>query len=338
MSVVQHEKPMDHLEEVHCWAGTATEVVHVPDHIRDFTGRPINAAVWLAANFEETWLVEDLIPPEGRFLIVAKQKVGKTFLGMQLAWCVASGEPFLGFRVPHPMPVHYIDCEMGAFYMPQRLPGFGARYPAGVKNFTLSSLPDRGNLLNYLRSPPDVKLVVLDPAVVMGYTDENSSALVFQKLDEFHRVVRDMGAALCVVHHARKGMGADHQWQGIEEARGSSAFAGWMDGGIAMRAIHRDGPYELEFTLRGGKQPDNMRVFRRDDLTYDAESGTLGLRGVVEEGVAEWVESHDGPVSKAWLVDRLVAKLATHRATVYRRLKNEGLDQYIKEVCGANQD
>lgn len=58
----------------------------------------VRTAQWLLENPLEQpgWVVEDLVPC-GLTLIAGDPKIGKSWFGLDLALCVASGEPFWGF-------------------------------------------------------------------------------------------------------------------------------------------------------------------------------------------------------------------------------------------------
>ena len=56
------------------------------------------------------WLIDDLLPVGGVVMLSAKPKMGKSFLAIQLALSVASGDKFLGFQA-RKHEVLYIDLE-----------------------------------------------------------------------------------------------------------------------------------------------------------------------------------------------------------------------------------
>jgi putative DNA primase/helicase len=76
-------------------------------------------------------------------LVYGPPGIGKSFLALGIAWAVASGGSFLGWRSPRPRPVLYVDGELGAAELRDRLALFGP-------------LPDRLSILAHHRpvGPP----------------------------------------------------------------------------------------------------------------------------------------------------------------------------------------
>jgi hypothetical protein len=60
---------------------------------------------------QTNWVVKDLIPGSGFSLLVAPPKLGKSTTARYLAWCVATGEPFLGMEIPTPGPVLWVTGD-----------------------------------------------------------------------------------------------------------------------------------------------------------------------------------------------------------------------------------
>src|ERR1700749_2516983 len=71
----------------------------------------------------------DLLPPwlasDTAALVYGPPGIGKSFLALGVAWAVASGGSFLGWRAPRPRRVLYVDGEMGAAEIGDRLALFG---------------------------------------------------------------------------------------------------------------------------------------------------------------------------------------------------------------------
>lgn len=58
-----------------------------------------------------SWLIEDLYPRDGVFILAGLAGVGKSFLSYNLAFCIATGTPFLGIFPCKPAKVLYFDEE-----------------------------------------------------------------------------------------------------------------------------------------------------------------------------------------------------------------------------------
>ena len=61
------------------------------------------------------------LPMQGLTMVYAARGVGKTFFALNVAYAVASGGSFLNWSAPKPRGVLYIDGEMPAVAMQERL-------------------------------------------------------------------------------------------------------------------------------------------------------------------------------------------------------------------------
>lgn len=66
-------------------------------------------------------LLAPWLPAQGLAMVHAERGIGKTFFGLSCAYAVATGGKFLSFSAPEPQPVLYIDGEMPAPAMQERL-------------------------------------------------------------------------------------------------------------------------------------------------------------------------------------------------------------------------
>ena len=66
-------------------------------------------------------LLSPWMPAQGLAMVYAPRGIGKTFFGLNVAYAVASGGSFLCWKAEAPMRVMYIDGEMPAVTMQERL-------------------------------------------------------------------------------------------------------------------------------------------------------------------------------------------------------------------------
>src|SRR5690348_8656648 len=97
------------------------------ERMQNATSLPILTAAQLMAadrpprsDLLTPWLASDTAA-----LVYGPPGIGKSFLALGIAWAVASGEGFLGWRAPRPRRVLYVDGEMGAAELRARLALFG---------------------------------------------------------------------------------------------------------------------------------------------------------------------------------------------------------------------
>ena len=69
------------------------------------------------------WVLEDLLQQFALAMIYAWRGIGKTFFALALAYAIATGGRFLKWQAPRSRRVLYIDGEMPAVGMQERLRG-----------------------------------------------------------------------------------------------------------------------------------------------------------------------------------------------------------------------
>ena len=107
----------------------------------------------IAADLPERQIVLDpILATKSLALLYGPRGVGKTFVALGIAWAVASGGSFLGWRANRPHRVLYVDGEMAAVDMQQRLKlhGVGA---ADARLHAAPTSPGRTARSRLLRGP-----------------------------------------------------------------------------------------------------------------------------------------------------------------------------------------
>ena len=69
---------------------------------------------------KKDFIVDNLMKSNGLYCLVARPKVGKSLLALQLADSIANGTTFLGFNT-NPSPVLYISTEMTSAQLLERI-------------------------------------------------------------------------------------------------------------------------------------------------------------------------------------------------------------------------
>src|SRR6476646_7960286 len=86
-------------------------------------------------------IVDPILSTKSLALLYGPRGLGKTFVALGIAWVAASGGSFLNWQAPRPHRVVYVDGEMAAVDMKERLRLCGSMPP--TLNFLLADL-DRG--------------------------------------------------------------------------------------------------------------------------------------------------------------------------------------------------
>jgi len=66
-------------------------------------------------------VIEPWLTTGGLAMVAGARGVGKTFFALSVAYAIAQGEDFLGFTVPRPCKVLYVDGDMDPLELQQRL-------------------------------------------------------------------------------------------------------------------------------------------------------------------------------------------------------------------------
>jgi RecA-family ATPase len=191
---------------------------------------------------EQRWLVTDLWAEQAVGIIGGEPKCCKSFLALDLAVSVASGTPCLRrFSVPRTGRVLLYAAEDALCIVRSRLDGIcrivGVDFDAldihviTAPTVRLDIARDRAELEESMGALHP-RLVLLDPFVRLHRIDENASAEVAPLLAYLRGLQRHHGAAVVVVHHAKKGAGRARAGQAL---RGSSEFHAWGDSNLYLR-------------------------------------------------------------------------------------------------------
>jgi hypothetical protein len=248
---------------------------------------PVCRAAELGARApEQRWLVERLWAERAVGIVGGEPKCCKSFLALDLAVAVASGRACLRrYVVREPGPVLLFAAEDALHVVRERVAGICAA--AGVD---FDALPlhvitaptvrlDVPRDQQRLRSTVEElrpRLLVLDPFVRLHRVDENAAADVAPLLAYLRQLERELGTAVLLVHHARKG--AAHARAG-QALRGSSELHAWGDSNLYLR---RRGEALLLAVEHRAAPPIEALA-----LELHAHESSLALRIVEDVTVAE---------------------------------------------------
>ncbi len=231
-------------------------------------------------------LLAPWLPERGLTMVYAPRGVGKTWLALGAAYAVASGGRFLTFTAPAPRPVLYLDGEMPAVSVQERLAQIDAAseskpptadhlrfiaadlHPDGIPD--LSTADGQEALAPHLDG---VALVVLDNLSTLVRNGRENEADSWQPVQDWALRQRRAGRSVLFVHHAGKG-GAQ---------RGTSKREDVLDTVISLR---RPDDYRAEQGARFEVHYEKARGFTGDDAKpFEAmcETRDGGARWSVKE-------------------------------------------------------
>jgi putative DNA primase/helicase len=201
--------------------------------------RAIEIADFLALDLPpREMLLDPWLPRQGLSMIYAPRGVGKTYLALSVAYALASGGSVLRWRAPRPAGVLYIDGEMPAVVMQERLAALvrssDAVPRAPLQILSTDTQPD-GVPMPDLTRPEDhaaldpllggVEVIIVDNISTLCRTGRENEAESWLPVQGWALRQRASGRSVVFIHHAGKG-GAQ---------RGTSRREDVLDTVIALR-------------------------------------------------------------------------------------------------------
>ena len=218
---------------------------------RAFAPREILLAPWL--------------PAKGLAMIYGPRGIGKTHVALGVAYAVATGVEFLGWKAPRPMRVLVIDGEMPAATLQVRLANIikrsGAEMPSpDYLRFLPMDLQERGgiNLANEADQREiaalleGVDVIIVDNISTLAHNGRENEAESWLPIQEWALAQKRAGRSVLFVHHAGKG----------GQQRGTSRREDVLDTVVALR---KSDNYEPEQGARFEVHYEKARGFQGDD-------------------------------------------------------------------------
>lgn len=167
---------------------------------------PLYSAEGVAQWPRVSWIVEGVIQRQSLALVYGQSRIGKSFLVLDLAMKLASGEHWFGYRV-EPSRVIYFAAE-GPSGLPQRLEAHTiwnghAAHPSlrfMRDQLDLCSVDDAGRLFDTVRGRADVLIVDTLSAASVAMDDAQSKEMGLV-LGHLRPIVTELGCTVILVHH-----------------------------------------------------------------------------------------------------------------------------------------
>lgn len=187
---------------------------------------------------ERDYLLHPVIPEQGIVMLVAKRGIGKTFTALHMSLSVAGGLSLFNWHAPKARRVLYVDGEMPAISMQERLAALAtgmAAPPHAMQNFSIITpdiqsrpMPDLATTYGQQALEPflaGVDLLVLDNLATLCRTGKENESQSWTPMQTWLLDLRRRGMAVLLVHHAGKS----------GDQRGTSAREDIMDTVINLR-------------------------------------------------------------------------------------------------------
>ena len=224
------------------------------------------------------FLLEPVLPVQGIGIMYAPRGIGKTFAALSVAVAVASGGKVFDWRAPMPKRTLYVDGEMPAIAMQNRLAALinGVAAPSHTKkNLTLITpdlqpcfMPDLSTPSGQMMLEPYLKgvdMVVLDNIATLCRTGKENESQSWQVMQSWLLDLRRRGITVLLIHHAGKS----------GDQRGTSAREDIMDTVISLRRpreynVTEGARFEVHLTKARGILGDDAKSFEANLITEGA--------------------------------------------------------------------
>ncbi|MBV8205954.1 MAG: AAA family ATPase [Acidobacteria bacterium] len=228
-------------------------------------------------------ILDPIIPAQGLTMIYSSRGMGKTYMGLGIAYAVATGGTFLRWSAPRPRKVLYVDGELPKRTLQERLAGIiaGLRRQPGIEADNLKlitpdlqegPMPDLATAAGQYMVEQELggaELLVLDNLSALVRSGKESEGEGWLPVQEWALRLRQRGVATQFMHHAGK--------SGTQ--RGTSRREDLLDVVIALRQPPN---YSLEEGLRCQVHFEKVRRFCGD------AARPFQVRMRLENDVALW--------------------------------------------------
>lgn len=206
------------------------------------------------------WLVDQLIPGNGIACIAGRPKVGKSFVVLELAASIASGEPLFGQFEVDKKNVLIISKEDGQAQLKERINKLNIDRSLSIAISTDqniffdddSMLPKILNLVHQY----DAQVVIIDSFIRINRGDENTS----KGITLIHRVFKqlnDEGITIIFIHHHGK-EDSQHARSGGDSLRGSSDIYAMID---TLMTLRKENEHTLLFSNDANRHSMPIKPF-----------------------------------------------------------------------------
>lgn len=235
------------------------------------------------------------LPTQGLAMLVAVRGVGKTFVALEIAHAVASGGDFLRWTAPGPRRVLFVDGEMPAVTLRDRLKAIAAGADCEppepdylsviTPDFQDRSIPDLTSIEGQAAIEEHlegVELVIFDSLSTLCRTGPENESESWLPMQEWMLSLRRRSISVLVVHHAGK--------SGVP--RGTSRREDVLDTVISLKRPNdyhgSDGArFEVEYIKARGVYGDDAKPFEAKLEIRDG--ATLWTVRDIEDRITEQV-------------------------------------------------
>lgn len=267
------------------------------------------------------YLLQPIIPDQGIVILFAPRGVGKTFVALTASIAVAGGLSIFNWRAPKANRVLYVDGEMPALAMQERLSALalGMAAPAhALKNLSILTpdmqprpMPDLATTAGQMALEPfldGINLLVLDNLSTLCRTGKENESQSWQPMQSWLLDLRRRGLSVLLVHHAGKS----------GDQRGTSAREDIMDTVISLRRprqynMAEGARFQVHLTKARGIVGDDAKPFEVHLKTEDTS-----LQWDVQELEDVELEQLKRLLSEGYSIRDCVEEMGMSKSAIHR--------------------
>jgi len=181
--------------------------------------RALNIQEFLSTQIPERKMILDpIIASQGLSLLYSKRGVGKTFLSLTIGYAVAAGISFLRWKSVTRVKVLYVDGEMPANLMQERIAklveGFGIdlQDPSYFRIITpdlqeeeIADISTEHGRMFLEKAIGDAQLIILDNLSTLATSVQENESDKWAPIQKWILKLRKRGVSVLLIHHAGKG-------------------------------------------------------------------------------------------------------------------------------------
>ncbi len=260
------------------------------------------------------------LPAQGLAMIYAPRGVGKTHIALGIAYAVASGTPFLGWQPPSAHGVLYLDGEMPAALMQERLSALvKAELLAPFKLITpdlqKNAMPDLAKYEGQTMLVPfleEIDLIIVDNISTLCRHTKENEADSWAPVQEWALRMRASGKSVLFIHHAGKG----------GNQRGTSKREDILDTVIVLKRPEnykaKDGAvFEVHFEKARGFLGADAQPFEAQLIAKPNEPIQWVTRPLQDSSYEQIVQL----TNKGYAQKEIATQMNIHKSNVSRNIK-----------------
>lgn len=263
------------------------------------------------------------LPTQGLAMIYAPRGVGKTHVALGIAYAVVTNTPFLRWQPTKARAVLYIDGEMPAVSMQDRLLSLINTYKQPITapfllitpDLQKTVMPDLATHLGRMMLEPyleNIELIIIDNISTLCRNTRENEADSWIPVQEWALKMRSMGKSVLFIHHAGKG----------GNQRGTSKREDILDTVIVLKRPYNYKPqngaaFEIHFEKARGFVGDATEPFEAK-LVTKPDGFQEWLTSPIEDTVYDQII---GLTKQGYKQNQIAEQLDIHKSNVSRHLK-----------------